>query len=336
LHLAEEILRTSEIQVKLGSLAPVDLLQSQTGVALRKEELVSSKNLLLTAEDVLKQLLQLPDAPLYSAVHVVPTDVPPPVPEHEEFSLEEVLRMSLKNRPELRAAHRDFETKNLQIKLAENQLLPKLDFAGGVGLNGLGGSPKETSDFSALAALDPLELFLVLIGAREPPKTTSPWGGGWQRSFYDMFHGESTYQWNVGMRFEIPLENNTAEASYRKAKMEAYKSLWTLRSLEQRILLEVRDAWRALEMNRQKIRTSEVTRALAEKQLDAERKRMSLGLTTNYQVFQMEQDFRNAQVKSLVALAEYWKARAKMLKAAGTLLEKEGFSPKDVLSQGSS
>jgi outer membrane protein TolC len=150
-----------------------------------------------------------------------------------------------------------------------------------------------------------------------------------------MFHGESTYQWNVGLRFEMPLENNSAEASYRKAKMDAYKSLWTLRSLEQKVLLEVRDAWRSLEMNRQKIHTSSATRELAEKQLDAERKRMSLGLTTNYQVLQMEQDYRNAQTKSLVALAEYWKARAKLLKAAGTLLEKEGVNPKEVFSKGS-
>jgi outer membrane protein TolC len=151
-----------------------------------------------------------------------------------------------------------------------------------------------------------------------------------------MFHGETTYQWNVGLRFEMPLENNSAEASYRKAKMEAYKSLWTMRSLEQKILLEVRDAWRALEMNRQKIHTSEATEALAEKQLDAERKRVSLGLTTNYQVLQMEQDYRNAQVKALMAMAEYWKARARLLKAAGTLLEKVGIDTQVISSQGSS
>jgi len=336
LHLAEEILRTSEIQVKLGSLAPVDLLQSQTGVALRQEELVSSKNLLLTAEDLLKQLLQLPDAPLYSTVHLVPTDSPPTVPDEEEFSLETALRTSLKNRPELQAAHRDLETKNLQIKLAENQLLPSLDFTGGIGLNGLGGSAKESTDYTSLASLDPLELFQVLMGTQPAPTSTSPWGGGWKRSFEEMFHGETTYQWNVGLRFEMPLENNSAEASYRKAKMEAYKSLWNMRSLEQKILLEVRDAWRAQEMNRQKIHTSEATEALAEKQLDAERKRVSLGLTTNYQVLQMEQDYRNAQIKALMAMAEYWKARARLLKAAGTLLEKEGFDTQEIYSQGSS
>jgi len=89
-------------------------------------------------------------------------------------------------------------------------------------------------------------------------------------------------------------------------------------------------------MNRQKIHTSETTEALAEKQLDAERKRVSLGLTTNYQVLQMEQDYRNAQIKALMAMAEYWKARARLLKAAGTLLEKEGFDTQEIYSQGSS
>jgi len=335
LDLAKEILRASEVQVKLGTLAPVDLLQSQTGVALREEELVSSRNFLLTAEDLLKQLLQLPDAPLYSTVNLVPTESPPPIPDEEEFPLESVLRASLKNRPELRAARRDLETKNLQIKLAANQLLPSLDFRGGIGLNGLGGSEQETTDFNSLATLDPVDLFLVLAGARSAPTTTSPWGGGWKRSFYEMFHGDTTYQWNVGLRFEMPLENNSAEASYQKAKMEAYKSLWNVRSMEQKILLEVRDAWRSLQMNRQKIRTSEATQVLAERQLDAERKRVSLGLTTNYQVLQMEHDYRNAQTKALMAMAEYWKARARLLKAAGTLLQEEGLDTQEIHARGS-
>ena len=330
LDLAKEMVRTSEVQVNLGTLAPVDHLQSQTGVALREEELVSSSNLLLTAEDVLKQFLQIPEAPLYSTVHLIPTETPPPVSDSEELPLETVLRASLKNRPELRAARRDMDTKHLQVRLAANQLLPSVDLTGGVGLTGLGGSTQEITDFNALATLDPVELFLVLLGVRTAPTTTSPWGGGWRRSFEEMFHGETTYQWNVGLRFEMPLENRSAAASYRKAKMETYKALWNVRSLEQRVLLEVRDAWRSVQMNRQKIRTSEATETLAEKQLDAERKRVALGLTSNYLVLQMEHDYRNAQINALMAKAEYWKAQARLLKATGTLLQEEGVDPQTI------
>lgn len=316
LDLAKELLRTSEIQVKLGSLAPVDLLQSKTGVAIREEELITANHLLETAQDFLKQLINMENAPVYSSVHIIPTDTPPPPQEQEGVSLDDTLRLALKNRPEYRAARIDLETKNLQIKVAENQLLPSLDLTGNIGLNGLGGTALPQDELS------PFERFLYdLLNLPQPME--SPWSGGWKRSFEELGSKES-YQWSVGVRFEMPLENNGAKAGYTQAKMEAYRSLWTLRSLEQKIVLEVKDAWRSLQVNRQKIRTSEATQRLAKEQLEAEQKRLSLGLSTNYQVLKMEEDFRNAQINALMAKAEYWKARVRLQKASGTLFEKMG------------
>ena len=70
---------------------------------------------------------------------------------------------------------KELENKNLQIKVAENQLLPVLDFMGNVGLNGLAGSAVPTTDFAAIEKMSPLEQLLVLIGVtpytdvHEPP-----------------------------------------------------------------------------------------------------------------------------------------------------------------------
>ena len=71
---------------------------------------------------------------------------------------------------------------------------------------------------------------------------------------------------------------------------------------------------------------------LAREQLEAEHKRLSLGLSTNYQVLQMEEDLRNVQINSLRAKVDYWKARAQMLKATGTFLQEKEIS-NDQISQ---
>ena len=318
LGLAQELLHTSEVRVRLGSLAPVDLLQSKTGVALREEELLKARYLLETAQDLLKDLLQLDATPIRSSVRIIPTETPPPPPPEETIDMEETIAQAVKNRAEHRALLKELETKNIQIKIAENQLLPSLDVTGRIGLNGLGGSPVPQRElgFWEQAIYD---LFNI------PKPSESPFGGGWERSFREMFSDEY-YQYSAGIRFEMPLENTGAKASYRKAKMESYKTIWSLRNLEQKIILEVREAWRSLEVSRQRFLTSEATQHLARQQLEAEEKRLSLGLSTNYQVLKMEEDFRNSQTNSLMAKADYWKAKARLHKACGVLLEKTGVS----------
>jgi len=325
LELAKKLLRDNEIQVRLGTMAPIDLLQSQTGVALREEELIGAEAVLESAQDVLKELLQLDQAPTYSSTRILPTDVPSAPPPREDARLEDAIALAFRNRPDYRAALKELETKNLQIKVAENQLLPVLDFIGNVGLNGLAGSAVPTTDFAAIEELPPHEQLLVLIGVIPSPTFTSPLDGKWNESYEELFNTDS-HQWSLGLRFEYPLGNNVGKADFRQAKMDGLRALWALRSLEQKVVLQVKEAWRALEVNRKKIRTSETSVRLARQQLKAEHKRLSLGLSTNYQVLQMEEDLRNVQINNLRAKVDYWKARAKMLKATGMFLQEEEIS----------
>jgi len=325
LALAKDLLRDNETQVRLGTMAPIDLLQSQTGVALREEEVIGAEAVLESAEDILKELLQLDQAPTYSSTQIIPTDIPSMPPLRENASLEDAITLAFKNRPEYRAALKELQTKNLQIKVAENQLLPTLDVIADVGLNGLAGTAIPTTTFSAVEGLSPLEQLLILVGLIDPPAFTSPLDGKWAESFEELFKPDS-HQWSVGLRFEYPLGNNAAKADYRQARMDGHRALWALRGLEQKVVLEVKEAWRALEVNRKKIRTSGTSVRLARQQLEAEHKRLSLGLSTNYQVLQMEEDLRNVQINSLRAKVDYWKARAKMLKATGMFLQEEKIS----------
>ena len=68
--------------------------------------------------------------------------------------------------------------------------------------------------------------------------------------------------------------------------------------------------------------------------LSAYKKALSLGLSTNYQVLQMEEDLRNVQINSLRAKVDYWKARAMMLKATGMFLQEEKITNDDISKIG--
>ena len=72
------------------------------------------------------------------------------------------------------------------------------------------------------------------------------------------------------------------------------------------------------------------TQHLARQQLEAEQKRFSLGLSTNYQVLKMEEDLRNAQSNALKAKVEYWKAQVRLQKATGVLLKEEGIPREEI------
>ena len=213
--------------------------------------------------------------------------------------------------------------------MAGNQLLPSLDFIANVGLNGLAGTAIPTTPLFGIEGLSPLEQLLVLIGVIPPPTFTSPLDGKWKESFEELFDPES-HQWSVGLRFEVPLGNNVAKAEYTQAKMDGHRALWAMRSLEQKVILEVKEAYRALEVNRKKIKTSETSVRLARQQLEAEHKRLALGLSTNYQVLQMEEDLRNVQINSLRAKVDFWKAKAQMLRATGMFLKEEGIGHEEI------
>jgi outer membrane protein TolC len=65
-----------------------------------------------------------------------------------------------------------------------------------------------------------------------------------------------------------------------------------------------------------------VARELAEKKLEAEEKKMKVGLTTNYQILQFQRDLANARSAELRAIIDYNLSLARLDKVTGTSLER--------------
>jgi outer membrane protein TolC len=71
------------------------------------------------------------------------------------------------------------------------------------------------------------------------------------------------------------------------------------------VIQQVRDAGWKIEMNAKRIQTTRAARELAEQRLDAEQKRLDVGLSTSFLVIQAQRDFTQAKTNELSAVLAY-------------------------------
>ncbi|MCP5004858.1 MAG: TolC family protein [Planctomycetes bacterium] len=144
LERAKDLLRKNRIQVQVGTLAPIDVLEAEEGVAKQVEGVIIEENNVADKEDELKQIMNLHRGSVLSDASIVPLDKP--VFEIKNVSLDESLRIALGNRTELFVQGLDIENAKIIVKQKRNQLLPKLDFEAGIRYSGLAGNKWNSLD----------------------------------------------------------------------------------------------------------------------------------------------------------------------------------------------
>lgn len=125
LALAEYLLKENRIRLEVGAMAPLEVLQAETGVAQREEEVIVARSFVKDAEDNLKRILNLPKDVEEWKLGINPTDVP-------EFSEREIdllgeLQTALEKRPDFIKSRMQIENDLIDERFAGNQLLPTAD-----------------------------------------------------------------------------------------------------------------------------------------------------------------------------------------------------------------
>ncbi|MDH4196306.1 MAG: TolC family protein, partial [Candidatus Aminicenantes bacterium] len=187
--------------------------------------------------------------------------------------------------------------------VARNQLLPQLD------LNLSYWSPGISGDRLIIAGDD---IFNPIILGTEK--------GSASESLKDaMKFGYSN--WDIGLTLTLPLGDVLGRANYAQTKLELDQSLASLKIKEQQVFLEVSDAVRNLETDAKKVEAFRIARELAEKRLEAEMKKLGVGLTTNYFVLQYQEQLATARSNEIRALVDYNVSLARLDKVTGKTLE---------------
>jgi outer membrane protein TolC len=304
LTLSRDLNRITRIKIDVGSLAPIDIVQTEVGIATAEQDIIIAESLIGDAQDRLKRLLNVD--PGQWNVPIVPTDEVRT--EQPAVTLDEGIQTALSRRPEIIAAQYNVDSDRIRYEFWRSQTRAALDLVGSYGYSGLGGT--------------------TLI-RDEAGNVVSRFPGDFGDSFQQILDREFK-NWSVGLNFSFPILNRRARGERGAALYTWESSKAGLTSLEQNVLLEVRARARDIDTARRSIAAAQKSRELADRNLEAERKKFENGMTTSFQVNEIQNDLSAARTAELQALAVYRKALSAYHYAIADILDWKGISIEDL------
>ncbi|MGH9874870.1 MAG: TolC family protein [Pyrinomonadaceae bacterium] len=340
LNLTRENLRTVEAQIAVGTKAPLERAEVQTELANRESALLLAVQTVSIAENNLKQLIYKdPAAPEWSA-QLTPTDIPKV--DTNPVNLTDALKEARDNRPELRRLRLQNDINQIDIQYFKNQTRPQIDLVSTLATTGLAG--KDVSGAAPAGTLFPLisgdpnlnaQAFLLqqILNIQQQggfplatvPLVPSNGGppsdliGGYGKDLANLF-GLKTRNITVGVSFQIPLRNRTAEANLAGVRIQKEQLEASVRSQDQLIEQDVRNAAQNVETSRRRVLAAREARVNAETQLEGEQRLYQVGRSTTFLLFQRQNALTNARNAELRAETDYNKALADLQRATSTTL----------------
>jgi outer membrane protein len=290
LFLARDQSRITQIRIDVGASAPLDILQPRVQIATGEENLITAVANVRSAEDRLRALLNLPaedwDRP------IIPSDTIGYTPV--SINVEESVARAYDLRPEVKENQLTTANRRVAYQFARNQVLPQFDLNLGYNVAGSAGT----------------------IVTPTPGLNNTGFSDALQQVFRNDFPG-----WNVGFTIGIPVFNYAARAEQARARLDLQASQISETQARQNIAVDVRAAARAVDTSAKQISATRTAREAAEENVNAERKRYENGMSTNFQVLQIQQQLSDARANELQALVGYNKAVAAYHRAVGDLLD---------------
>ena len=284
LDLAQELVRVNKARVDVGQSPPLDMVSAQAEAASNEEQLIVAQTAIKQAEDRLRLLILDTTQRDTWTVQLEPTDSPPlglPAPD-----LDAAVATALRDRADLARTRKEIENTRTTLKYASNQRLPDVRVNAAYQANGLGGTQVlRSGGFPG-----------TIVGSGD----ITDFG-----SVLNQLFGRDYPTWTVGLSVSYPIGQSVDDANYARARLETTQSQERLKSAEARVIQQVRDAGWKIEMNAKRILTTRAARELAEQRLDAEQKRLDVGLSTSFLVIQAQRDFTQAKTNELSAVLAY-------------------------------
>ena len=304
-------------QLQIGTLAPLDVVNSDSAVATDKQALISSKSNLEYQQLLMKQALarNLNDPKLANAP-VVPTDRVglDRLPE-EDLPVEALVRQAYENNPQIEQAVLTMSNNKITIKAERNGLLPILDVYGFYGTQALDGTVNSSA--------------IPIGGTTTTGQGSIPtgYGGALQNLF-----AANNPDYGVGVSLNIPLRNRTAQADQARSQMEYRQTQMRLQQLYTQVRIEVINAQYALTNDRAQVQAAQSANDYAGQSLEAEQKKYRLGASTTANVLQMQRNLATAANSLISATAAYARDRASLEQILSNTLDRYGISLQDAAS----
>ncbi len=309
---SSQLTQDNRKQLEIGTLAPLDVVNSDASVATDKQALVASQTNLEYQQLLMKQAVarNLNDPQLAKAP-VIPTDrvALDRLPE-EDMAVEDLVREADENNPQVEQAVLNMKNNQITIKAEKNGLLPVVDAYGFYGASALSGGPNSS-----------LQSF---TGGTATPPAPIAYGTG----LGNLFNNTNPDK-GVGVNITVPLRNRTAQADQARSQMELRQTQMRLQQLYTQIRIQVINGQYALTNDRAQVAAAQASRDYAAQSLEAEQKKYKLGASTTALVLQQQRTLAIDENTLISATAAYAKDRAALLQLLATTLDRYGISITD-------
>jgi outer membrane protein len=305
-------------QLEIGTLAPLDVVNSDSAVATDKQALITSKSNLEYQQLLMKQAIvrSLNDPQLANAP-VVPTDRVglDRLPE-EDMQVEDLVKQAFAQNPQIEQAVINMQNNQITIMGEKNGLLPTVDLFGFYGGSGAGGQAVQCNATTLAFGCSPNNL---------------PTSSGSGTVLGNAFNNNSP-NYAVGVNVNIPLRNRVAQADQARSQMELRQSEMRLQQLYTQIRIQVINAQYALTNDRANVIAAQTARDFNAQSLEAEQKKYKLGASTTANVLSQERTLATGENNLISATAAYAKDRSALQQILANTLDRYGISLVDAAS----
>lgn len=293
LSAAERLANNNRKAFDVGVMSRLDVVTAESQAAASRRDLIVAQTNAQIAELQLKSMLSKNlDEPLASAV-IETTDSFPDPAKVQLPPLDQALTTAKQNRPEVSIAEGNIKSEQDVLPFIRNSLLPNVNVFGLV--------------------------------------TTVALNNVFGTSFVEALHFRYP-QVAFGVSMTFPLHNRQAQADDIRSRLELRQSEDTLVRTKSQVEVDVQNALIATTQSKEQVSAAREAVRLAVEKLDAEQKKLSVGLSTPYNVILAQRDVFTARLAEVQALDTYAKARVALDQSMGLTLETSHVELQDALN----
>jgi outer membrane protein TolC len=321
---AQKALDDSKRQAQVGTVAPIQVVSSQSTVATDQQNLIVAQNNLQLQQLLMKNALSRSiEDPVLAEADVIPTSTMELPLQEPVTPIQDLINDALRHRAELVESRIDLQSRDINTKAVRNAMLPTLQAFAYYGGSGVGG------DVNALVPnCSTTSGSLCFNPTTAPPPFQTANTVSYVGTLNQLVNSTAPDK-GLGLTLSIPLRNRLAQSNQVRAELEYRQAQVRELQLENQVRIEVRNAQFDVRQNRVSVQAAQSAVDLARQTLDADQQKLKVGLTTQTAILQDAATLTTGESNLVSAKAAYEKSRIELDRATGLLLDHAGIDIAD-------
>lgn len=262
----------------------VQIKQAETSAKTREALLLQVKKRVVDVQDALMRLIADPQANLLTDVEIVPVSLP--YMTAKRFDTSEILKLAMQKNPSIEQARLALRIAEINIKVAQNQAMPRLDLVASAKTLGMSRGYGQAND--------------------------------------RMYSGDHV-SYEIGLSLEYPIGNRRRKAELLRRKLERRKAVSSLQNLADQVAVQAKERIREVETSHAQIEIQKEAANAAQIHLQTleEVEQVRERLTPEFLLvkLQAQQTLAEAQRAEIEAIVGFNISTAQLAQITGTVLE---------------